>query len=189
MKSPALHNDPFHPSLDTERLQLRPLVPPDAAALYAIFSDPEVMKYWNTAPWSSIETSTRFIAERCQEMDRQASLTLGIFLKTEGLLLGKCMLFSVDPASRRAEIGFGLGRSHWGQGYIVEACNALIAHGFERLGLRRIEAEIDPDNSGSAQALERLGFTREGLLRQRWEIDGVVSDSALYGRLANDRAC
>ena len=56
------------------------------------------------------------------------------------------------------------------------------------LGLRRIEAEIDPDNHASAKALEKLGFTREGLLRQRWEINGIVSDSALYGRLVSDPA-
>lgn len=183
-----MQKNPFDTTLDTERLLLRPLALADADALFAIFSDPAVMRYWNTAPWPSIETSARFIAERCEEMERQAALTLGICLKAGGPLIGKCMLFAIDKASRRAEIGFGIGRSHWGKGYIAEAGNALIAHGFERLGLRRIEAEIDPDNSASAQALERLGFTREGLLRQRWEIDGVVSDSALYGLLASDRA-
>lgn len=186
MKSPAPPDDPFLPRIETERLVLRPLAPADAAGLFAIFSDPEVMRYWNTAPWPSIETSARFIAERREEMDRQAALTLGIFPKGGGRPIGKCMLFSLDKASRRAEIGFGLDRRHWGRGCIGEAGRALIAHGFARLGLRRIEAEIDPDNRASAQALERLGFTREGLLRQRWEIGGVVSDSALYGLLASD---
>lgn len=187
MKSPAPQDNPFLPHIATERLALRPLAPADADALFAIFSDPEVMKYWNTPPWPSVDTAARFIAERREEMDRQAALTLGICLKGGGPPIGKCMLFAIDKASRRAEIGFGIGRSHWGKGYIAEAGHALIAHGFERLGLRRIEAEIDPDNGASAQALERLGFTREGLLRQRWEIDGVVSDSALYGLLASDR--
>ena len=74
-----------------------------------------------------------------------------------------------------------------GKGYIGEAGEALIQYGFTSLGLRRIEAEIDPDNHASAKALEKLGFAQEGLLRQRWEIGGVVSDSALYGRLASDR--
>ena len=189
MRSPAPQDDPFLPRIATERLVLRPLDPADADALFAIFSDPAVMKYWNTPPWPSVDTAARFIAERREEMTRQAAITLGICLQAEeeGPPIGQCMLFAIDRASRRAEIGFGLGRGHWGQGYIGEAGRALIAHGFDRLGLRRIEAEIDPDNSASAQALERLGFTREGLLRQRWEIDGVVSDSALYGLLARDR--
>ncbi|WP_240754039.1 GNAT family N-acetyltransferase [Natronospirillum operosum] len=81
---------------------------------------------------------------------------------------------------------FGLGRSFWGKGYIGEAGEALIQYGFNSLGLRRIEAEIDPDNQSSAKALEKLGFSEEGFLRQRWEVNGIVSDSALYGRLASD---
>ncbi|WP_245688487.1 GNAT family N-acetyltransferase [Vibrio sonorensis] len=54
------------------------------------------------------------------------------------------------------------------------------------MNLRRIEAEIDSDNVLSGKALERLGFVKEGLLRQRWEINGHVSDSVLYGLLAED---
>jgi len=50
------------------------------------------------------------------------------------------------------------------------------------------EAHIDPRNEASARSLERLGFVREGLLRQRWIVDGVVSDSALYGLLTQDWA-
>ncbi|WP_338402081.1 GNAT family protein [Shewanella algae] len=67
-----------------------------------------------------------------------------------------------------------------------EAGEALIDYGFNILKLRRIEAEIDPGNSASAKALDKLGFIREGLLRQRWQINGVISDSALYGRLVSD---
>lgn len=96
------------------------------------------------------------------------------------------MLFSYDSGSKRAEIGFGLGKAAWGKGYIQEAGEALIDYGFNTLKLRRIEAEIDPDNSASAKALDKLGFIREGLLRQRWQINGVISDSALYGRLVSD---
>lgn len=73
-----------------------------------------------------------------------------------------------------------------GKGYISEAGEALIQYGFDSLELRRIEAEIDPDNQSSAKSLEKLGFSLEGLLRQRWEVNGVVSDSTMYGRLVSD---
>ncbi|MBD3896885.1 GNAT family N-acetyltransferase [Halomonas sp. ML-15] len=177
----------FFPVIETERLSLRPLVTDDSERLLEIFSDQEVMRYWNTAPWTTIQDSLDFIDESNESMRRQESLVLGVYLKSTGELAGKCMLFSYDKASKRAEIGFGLGRSCWGKGYINEAGEALIQYGFNSLGLRRIEAEIDPDNRASAKALEKLGFTQEGLLRQRWEINGVVSDSALYGRLVSDR--
>ena len=145
------------------------------------------MRYWNTAPWAEIQDSIDFINESNDSMRSQESLILGVYLKPTGELAGKCMLFSYHKESRRAEIGFGLDRSCWGKGYIIEAGEALIQYGFNSLGLRRIEAEIDPDNQPSAKALEKLGFSREGLLRQRWEVNGTISDSAMYGRLVSDR--
>lgn len=177
----------FFPVIETERLTIKPLVSNDAESLLEIFSDPEVMRYWNTSPWTTIQDSLDFINESNDSMQRQESLVLGVYLKSTGELAGKCMLFSYEKESKRAEIGFGLGRSYWGKGYINEAGEALIQYGFDSLGLRRIEAEIDPENQPSAKALEKLGFSREGLLRQRWEVNGIVSDSAMYGRLVSDR--
>ncbi|GAB1047593.1 GNAT family N-acetyltransferase [Shewanella algae] len=176
----------FAPTLETSRLRLRPLQVQDADALLAIFSDPEVMKYWNTAPWTHSSDALDFISAAKQGMTRQEGITLGIFQRDTCELLGKCMLFSYDSGSKRAEIGFGLGKAAWGKGYIQEAGEALIDYGFNTLKLRRIEAEIDPGNNASAKALDKLGFIREGLLRQRWQINGVISDSALYGRLVSD---
>lgn len=176
----------FFPVIETERLTLKPLVTDDSDSLLKIFSDSEVMRYWNTAPWVTIQDSLDFINESNDSMQRQESLILGVYLKSTGELAGKCMLFSYDKESKRAEIGFGLDRSCWGKGYISEAGEALIQYGFNSMGLRRIEAEIDPENQSSAKALEKLGFSREGLLRQRWEVNGIVSDSAMYGRLVSD---
>lgn len=168
----------------TQRLLLKPLVSADAPALFDIFSDPEVMKYWNTKPWPSIEKAESFIASSTQEMISDSTLTLGIYLQETDQLAGKIMLFNYSKTSKRAEIGFGVGREYWGKGIVMEAATALIEFAFNRLQLRRLEAEIDPDNTNSSKALQRLGFVQEGLLKQRWEVDGVVSDSALYGLLA-----
>ncbi|WP_018917365.1 GNAT family N-acetyltransferase [Vreelandella zhanjiangensis] len=181
-----MSKDLFLPVIETERLTLKPLVLNDSQSLLEIFSDPEVMRYWNTPSWSTLQDALDFIDESAALMHRQEALVLGIYLKSTGELAGKCMLFSYDRESKRAEIGFGLGRVYWGKGYISEAGEALIQYGFTSLGLRRIEAEIDPNNHSSAKALEKLGFLREGLLRERWEINGIVSDSAMYGRLVSD---
>ncbi|MDH5859141.1 GNAT family N-acetyltransferase [Lampropedia aestuarii] len=177
----------FTPNIHTARLILRPLTPQDAPALLAIFSDPQVMRYWNTGPWSDLNTAQDFINSSAQAMDKQESLTLGIVRKDSAELIGKCMLFSYAATSKRAEIGFAIGAAHWGLGFVPEASQALLNYGFDSLRLRRIEAEIDPDNVASGKTLERLGFAKEGYLRQRWEVNGVVSDSALYGMLASDR--
>ena len=66
-----------------------------------------------------------------------------------------------------------------------EALVALLDHAFNELRLHRLEADIDPRNESSAKSLERLGFVREGHLRERWIVGDEVSDSALYGLLAS----
>ncbi|MGP8290747.1 GNAT family N-acetyltransferase [Vreelandella zhanjiangensis] len=181
-----MSKDLFLPVIETERLTLKPLALNDSQSLLEIFSDPEVMRYWNTPSWSTLQDAIDFIDESSASIHRQEALVLGIYVKSTGELAGKCMLFGYDRESKRAEIGFGLSRVCWGKGYIGEAGEALIQYGFTSLGLRRIEAEIDPNNHSSAKALEKLGFLREGLLRERWEINGIVSDSAMYGRLVSD---
>jgi ribosomal-protein-alanine N-acetyltransferase len=72
-----------------------------------------------------------------------------------------------DGSQRRAELGYILGREHWGRGFAGEAQRRAIDFAFEDLGLHRLEADTHPDNAASLRSLERLGFRREGLLRER----------------------
>lgn len=67
-----------------------------------------------------------------------------------------------------------------------EALRCFVDHLFSAVALHRLEADIDPRNAASARSLGRLGFQREGLLRERWIVANEVSDSALYGLLASD---
>ena len=69
---------------------------------------------------------------------------------------------------------------------MFEAVSALIDFAFAGLSLNRLEADIDPRNTTSASSLEKLGFQREGYLRERWIVGTEISDSALYGLLARD---
>ena len=172
--------------IKTERLLLRPLRLADSQTLFKIFSHPEVMKHWSRPAWQSLDDARDFISRSADAMSRGESVTFGIELTDSHELAGKCMLFNIVSGSERAEMGFGIGRDYWGKGIGFEAGHALLTHAFENLRLRRIGAEIDPENKSSAKLLERLGFVREGLLRERWKINDVISDSALYGRLSKD---
>lgn len=69
----------FLPNIDTDRLSLRPLNSADAEALFRVFSDEEVMKYWNTPPWTSLNDAQDFISSSNEAMQREESITLGIF--------------------------------------------------------------------------------------------------------------
>jgi RimJ/RimL family protein N-acetyltransferase len=173
-------------AIHTRRLLLRPLQPGDEQPLYAIFGDPEVMRYWSSPPWTSPD-SGREMVERDLAAGPDADwLRLAVVQRDGHALIGTCTLFDHRPQSRRAELGYALARAAWGRGVMHEALSALLDHGFEAWGLNRVEADIDPRNQASARALERLGFQREGLLRERWEVAGEVSDSALYGLLRRD---
>jgi len=171
--------------LRTDRLVLRPLRETDAEALFAIFSDARVMRYWSTPPWTSHQPAQDMIAADLAQTTRD-HLRLGIELAESGLFLGTCSLFSINGTCRRAEVGYGLGSFAWGQGYMHEALRALLDFGFGELDLNRIEADIDPRNAASARTLERLGFTREGYLRERWIVGDEISDTALYGLLRRE---
>lgn len=171
--------------LRTERLVLRPLRETDAEALFTIFSDERVMRYWSTPPWTSHEPAQAMIAADLAQTTRD-HLRLGIELVERGLLLGTCSLFSINFTCRRAEVGYGLGSFAWGHGYMHEALQTLLDFAFGELDLNRIEADIDPRNGASARTLERLGFTKEGCLRERWIVGDEISDTALYGLLQRE---
>jgi len=79
-----------------------------------------------------------------------------------------------------------MGRACWGKGYMNEALNALVSHAFEVMRLRRLEADVDPRNAASIRTLERLGFQREGYLRERWHVNGEVQDAIFYGLLRRE---
>lgn len=169
--------------LETPRLRLRPYAPADAADVFALFSDPAVMRYWSSAPWTDLKQAHDFLARDAASIAEGSSARLGIVRKDDGALIGNCTLFSFDRQCRRAETGYALTSAAWGHGYANEAVTALLDWGFEALDLNRVEADIDPRNAPSARALERLGFVREGHLRERWIVDGEVTDSFIYGLL------
>ena len=172
--------------LHTERLVLRPLVATDASALFAVFSDPEVMRYWSCAPWTGIAQADHDIAAAAEGLASGAMLRLGIELAASGELAGQIRMHRFDQQNRRCEVGYALGRPYWGRGYLGEAMKAMLDHGFSALDLNRIEADVDPRNAASARLLERMGFEREGLLRERWIVAGEVCDTAFYGLLKSD---
>ena len=173
-------------TLSTGRLLLRPLRDSDAAALLAIFADPAVVRYWSTPPWKSAEQAIAMIDRDAKAMAAGEHLRLGVERTDDGALIGMCTLFAFSEQCRRAEVGYALASHAWGKAYMDEALRALLNYGFSDLKLNRVEADIDPRNEASARSLERLGFKKEGHLRQRWIVAGEVSDTALYGLLHRD---
>lgn len=174
------------PTLAGARVVLRWATRRDLDGLYAIFSDPEVMRYWSTTPLESPAAARRLLAEIHAEF-RNGTLYEWVLTRHEDdVAIGTCTLFHLDRQNRRAEIGFALAQSCWGRGYMSEALILLTTFCFRDLGLRRLEADVDPRNTASIRCIERLGFVEEGLLRERWSVGGAVQDTLLFGLLARE---
>jgi ribosomal-protein-alanine N-acetyltransferase len=170
-------------TIATERLVLRLLTPADAQAMFTIFSNPEVMRYGSGLPWTSMEQADEYLAKGDQAVTDGVALRVGIEAKNTGCLVGQAALFAFSEQNRRCDIGYSLGREHWGNGYAGEALRALLGYGFDGLGLNRMEADVDPRNGASVRLLERLGFQREGYMPERWIVGDEVCDTVFYGLL------
>jgi len=174
------------PAINTNRLSLRWISAEDVDHVYTIYSDPEVMRYWSTPPLADRNAASKLVSEIHESFKRRELLKWGIALRKDDTLIGSVTLFHPDFTHRRAEIGYALGRAHWGQGYMQETLKAVLTYAFEVLEFHRIEADVDPRNVASIRTLESLGFQREGYLRERWQVNGEIQDALFYGLLRPD---
>jgi RimJ/RimL family protein N-acetyltransferase len=174
------------PTLDTPRLRLRPYRPEDAPEVFALYSDPRVVRYWSFPAWNSPAQATAYIERALTEMAAGRTLPWAVARREDDRVVGTATLFFLYPEQGRAELGFSLRPELHGQGYASEGVRAVLAHAFDTMGLRRVEADVDPRNAPSRRVLERVGFREEGLLRARWQVAGETCDSAFYGLLAGE---
>jgi len=174
------------PTLRTARLRLRPFNAADADALFALHSSASVLRYWDAPPWSERARAERFIAA-CREMaDEGSGSRLAIERVSDGAFIGWCSLTRWNPDYRSASLGYCLHDAAWGYGYATEAASALLEWAFDTLDLNRVQAETDTRNAASARVLEKLGFVREGTLREDCVVNGEVSDSWVCGLIRRD---
>jgi len=171
------------PTITTPRLRLRWITPEDVPALFAIFGDPVVCRYWSRPTLPDVPAARELQREIERHFTDRSLFQWGIADRNTDRMVGTCTLASLSVTHRRAEIGYALARSVWGKGFVTEALPTLLKFAFETLGLHRIEADVDPRNAPSIRVLDRLGFQREGHLRERYLVSGELQDSLIYGLL------
>jgi len=160
------------------RVLLRPFRFDDVSAVLAYASDREVTRHLEWDAYDDRPTAEAFI--RSTRSGGAVWFARAIVLRETDHVIGGVDLRIVAPRDRRAEIGYGLARAYWGQGYATEAAGLILRFGFEALGLVRIEALCSIDNERSARTLERLGMRREGRLAQYRFKKGSQRDHYLY---------
>jgi ribosomal-protein-alanine N-acetyltransferase len=172
---------PFHPFLAGERLYLREVRPSDAGeTYYQWMNDPEVTRFLESRFFpQSVEGLRQYVNERLGDRN---NVFLAIVLRDGHRHIGNIKLGPIDWIHRRGDIGLLIGEKDcWGRGYATEAIRLLTDYAFGTLNLRKLTAGAYAANEGSARAFEKVGFTREGLLKAHSFCQGTYVDLILLG--------
>ncbi len=173
-------------ALETPRLAIRPFTLADAPAIQRLAGAREVAAGTLRIPHPYPEGAAEaWVLSRRGAFDRDEELSLAIARPEDGAVLGAIGLM-LAPEDRHAEVGYWIGVPYWGEGYATEAARALIAWGFETLGLARIHASHDGNNPASGAVLRKAGMTLEGRLRRHACKWGQLEDLVLYGILREE---
>lgn len=173
--------------LETERLILRDFIEDDWQAMAGYWRDPRYQRYY--AEVDDIEETvwhlvTIFIAG--QHEDPRRRWQLAVERKDDGRMIGNCGIRINAPEHREANIGYELNPDEWGQGFATEAASAIVRFGFEDLGLHRIWAECNAENTDSIRVLTKLGMRREARFREHQWFRGRWWDTLIYAVLEDE---
>ena len=166
--------------LTTERLLLRPFAFDDVDDVLNYASDPEVARYVPLPQPYTRDDAVEFVARQVLADWSSRPLFAIVF---EHHVIGSIAL-RIDEPNELADLGYALARPHWGQGLMPEAVRAVITPGdFERYDLHKVYAFADTRNRRSWRVMEKLGMTREGVLRGHHKFRDEHIDDAHYGIL------
>ena len=168
-------------------LYLRELDENDWPVLQQCLGDAETVRYTEFEPFT--EESARWLVQWAKDKKQEephAVFAFGVAVSPDTPLVGVATLTIRDLSLGEADVGVIIGREQWGHGYATAAVQAVLALGFDTLGLHRITGECDPDNRASARVLEKAGLVREGCLREHRYQKGRWVDRLLYAALDRD---
>ena len=173
----------------TSRLVLRALGPRDARELLAVvaISRAELGRFMGwPREMVGIDQARRFIAIGREGLLADRTVRLGIFERESGALTGSIELDGIDLRRSQAELGYWIRTDRCRKGYAAEASRAMLHFAFETLRLHKVRADVAVGNFASARVLEKLGFAREGTLREDRAVGGVFIDHWRFGLLERE---
>ncbi len=170
------------PTLETERLRIRPYSEADIPELLPLIGTREVAATTLRIAHPYTEREARAFLELAQEPGK---MWLAITLRDDGRQIGGIGM-RIDDEHQHAELGYWLGAPYWGQGYATEAAREILRYGFENLKLHRIFATHFKHNPASGNILKKLGMRYEGCQREHLLKWGEFVDSEMYGLLRRE---
>jgi len=156
------------PTFTTDRLILRERTMIDLESCLLMDRDPEVVQYID-GPWNDTEKHRNFVIGRILHRYPDGLGYWTIVDKKNRQFLGWILLIPVDFTGPKIEIGWRLVRNSWGKGYATEAAETILLHAINTVGIRKIFADIHPENIGSMKVAKKLGFLNKGLIKNEDE--------------------
>lgn len=179
------------PRITSERLVLRDLTSQDAGIVFDHFANAEVVRYIDADPVKTKEEAEGII-QWGQDLHRnKTGILWGIFKHSDNSFIGqvnyvKKMGTMFNPAIHRAEIGYEISPQYWRKGYASEAIMVSLPFVFDEMEINRVEAYVHIQNSNSQGVLEKLGFHKEGILREYGLWNDEFWDMICYSMLKKD---
>ncbi|MEZ4690513.1 MAG: GNAT family N-acetyltransferase [Ignavibacteria bacterium] len=173
------------PVLKTERLTLREITDKDADDIFQIRKSEEVMKYYGHYPYKNISEAYEMIEVVKSGFKNREGIRWGITFHDSDKLIGTGGVWRILKEHLRGEIGYELSEDHWKKGIMFEAFTAITDFAFNKMNLHSLEANLDPENTGSVKLLEKLGFVKEGHTKDSYFFDGKFTDTGIYSLIKN----
>lgn len=174
---------PNQVQIESSRLILRKIEIKDAVELFALRSNPVIMKYIDRPPLADVEEATMLIQKMQNDFLNNQGINWAITLKPSDLLIGSIGFWRIDKENHRTEIGYMLQSKHQGKGIMSEAMDLAISFAFEVMKVHSIEANTNPQNEASIQLLLGKGFEQEAYFKEHYYFDGKFLDSAIFSLL------
>lgn len=148
--------------IDTPRLLIREILPSDDKGMFEMDSDPQVHRFINNKPVSTLEESRETIRLFRKQYEDFGIARWVVIEKATGEFVGwtgfKFIECSVNNHSHYYDFGYRFCRKHWGKGYASESGKASLRHGLEQMSLKKVFAMTSIENVVSRHVLEKLGF-------------------------------
>jgi 8-oxo-dGTP diphosphatase len=169
--------------LETARLLLRPYSRDDAPAIVRMLNDPEMARFLMVTPYPFVEFDAKTLVKAAwRRMTGGRGFDLLVETKApDGKVVGSVGVGLHDEGAR-AELGFWIGRDHWGQGYATEAANRMMDFASGALKVPRFTGTVATDNAASLSVLAKLGFAETGRDERKVPSTGEMREVILLER-------
>jgi len=170
-------------NIRTERLLLKVITPEVATEFIPALTDEDVTKMFARATKEEIEK----FKDNFRTLHGNVNFRLFIIHDPEtDEMMGSCNFHTWIPKHLRAEIGYVILEEYRRKGVAKEAMKAVLTHGFEQMGINRVEAFVGPMNEASLKLVNHYGFTKEGLAREHFYKNGKLEDSVSFSLLKRE---